>query len=416
MSSDIINAGAIGIVTEYNPFHNGHLRQIELVKSHFPECPVICVMSGNFVQRGEPAVWNKFARARAALICGADMIIELPVPFATASAEYFSYHAVKLLDSLGIVSHICFGSETGDLEPLSKAADLLISESPDFKAYLKARLNEGHSFPFARHMTIEHFAPESTEILNMPNNILGIEYIKALKKLESDINPFVIKREGEGYHSSDYTKELSSATAIRSALRAGHKELAGIPRKLAPLYDEYINSMGFHELDNLSLILQYIVKTRPPEYLASILDVDEGMHNSIIEICGAHKRISDILTQLKSKRYTYTRLSRALLHIILDITKEDFSEFCTDFPHYIRVLGFRKEWECLFSQIEANTDIPIVTNLKNHINSLSPAGYKLLQKEIAATDIYNLSGAGVFSKNTEFSESIVVVSKLDVKG
>jgi len=400
---------AIGIITEYNPFHSGHLRQIELVKKHFPAQPIICVMSGNFVQRGEPAIWDKFVRAKAALLCGVDMVIELPVPFATASAEYFSYHGMALLNSLGIVSHICFGSETGELAPLQRAAELLNAEDAEFRSILKRLLDEGHSYPLARHMVLEQLAPDAAEVCATPNNILGIEYLKAIIKLKSDIMPFVIKREGEGYHSVDYTKELSSATAIRAALKAGHKDLAGVPSELVPLYNEQIKRGEFNDLDKFSQILHYIVKTRPAEQLANILDVSEGLHNSIIRACAENKCISELLRELKSKRYAYTRLSRALLHIILDISKDDFITFSKGFPYYIRVLGFRKEWECLFSYINAQTDIPIITNLKNYESSLAPTGRRLILKEIEAMDIYNLSRVGNYPKNAEFSEPMVVI-------
>lgn len=400
---------AIGIITEYNPFHNGHMHQIELVKSKFPGYPVICVMSGNFVQRGEPAIWNKFVRAKAALLCGADMIIELPLPFATASAEYFAYYGVSLLNALGFVEYLCFGSEEGNSEKLEKAAQILVLEPYNFKAELKARLLLGNSYPTARHMALEHLLPELSGVLNKPNNILGIEYIKAIMRLGSNIKPFTIKREGEGYHSIDYTKELSSAKAIREALRAGKRNLSGIPEKLKPLYDEHINAGDFHDFDRLSPILQYIVKTGPPEKLAGILDIDEGLHNRIIDILGTNRLISESLNALKSKRYTYTRLSRGLLHILLDITKEDFNKFYESGPHYVRVLGFRKEWESLFSCINTYSGLPIITNLKNYQASLTLMGKELLEKEIASTDIYNLSGINAAPKNSEFSESIVVV-------
>ena len=400
---------AIGIVAEYNPFHNGHFRQIELVKNRFPGQPIICVMSGNFVQRGEPAIWDKFVRTKAALICGADMVIELPLPFATASAEYFSHHAVALLESLGIVGHICFGSETGELLPLQRVAELLTDENAEFKQSLKTLLDQGHSYPTARHMAIKKLAPDAAEVLSTPNNILGIEYLKAIIRLDSDIKPFIIKREGEGYHSKDHTKELSSATAIRTALIAGHKDLAGIPSELRPLYNTYIERGDFFELDNLSQILHYIVKTCKVEQLANALDVSEGLHNSIIEACGKHQNISVILKELKSKRYAYTRLSRALLHIILSINKDDFEEFMCGFPHYIRVLGFRKEWECLFAYIDESTDIPIITNLKNYEALSCLTGRKLLKKEIESSDIYNLCGQSVYPKNSEFSKTIIVV-------
>jgi len=400
---------AIGIITEYNPFHKGHLRQIDIVKTHFPGSPVICVMSGNFVQRGEPAIWNKFVRARAALLCGADMIIELPVPFATASAEYFAHYGLSLLNSLGFVKYLCFGSENDDLEILKKTAEILVMEPYGFKSELKARLILGDSYPAARHKALEHLMPALSDILNKPNNILGIEYIKAIMRLGSNIKPFAIKREGEGYHSSDYTKELSSAKAIREALRAGKCNLIGLPEKLKPLYDDQIKKGDYHDFDRLGDVLQYIVKTSPPEKLAKILDVDEGLHHRIIDILGSERLISKSLWSLKSKRYTYTRLSRALLHILLDITTADFNNFYESGPNYVRVLGFRKEWESLFSYINTYCPLPIITNIKNYHTVLSPIGKELLEKEIRSTDIYNLSGINPAPKNAEFSESIVVV-------
>ena len=404
---------AIGIITEYNPFHNGHLHQIELVKNCFTGRPVICVMSGNFVQRGEPAIWNKRERAKAALLCGADMIIEIPIVFATASAEYFADYALGLLDCLGCVDYLCFGSEAGETEILEKAARLLSAEGYSFKAELKARLGEGYSYPAARHMALQYLLPEASSVLDKPNNILGIEYIKAIIKQGSDIKPFAIKREGEGYHSLDYTKKLSSAKAVRAALRAGHSGPPGIPEALKLFYRELIGQRDFHDFDRLSSVLGYIVKTRSPEYLAGILDVDEGLHNSIIEAFGKKALISDVLDCLKSKRYAYTRLSRALLHILLDISKEEFSGFSRSGPHYVRVLGFRKESEYLLSHISKSAKAPLITGLKNYKKrtDLSPAGKKLIEKEIMSTDIYNLAGVWAQPKNAEFSYRIAVVGE-----
>lgn len=401
--------GAVGIIAEYNPFHNGHMFQIELIKRNFPGRPVICVMSGNFVQRGEPAIWNKFTRAKAALLCGADMIVELPVIFATASAEYFAHYALSLLAALGCVEYLCFGSESGELDFLEKAADMLLTESYSFKAELKAGLAKGHSYPLARHNALIHLLPGSSYILDKPNNILGIEYIKAIKRLGSNIKPYAIKREGEGYHSGDYTKFFSSAKAIRAAFRAGQNDPAGIPEILKNYYGEFIAQKDFHDFDRLSTVLGYIVKTRSPQYLAGILDVDEGLHNRICEVFGKEQLISKSLERLKCKRYAYTRLMRSLLHILLDITKEDFEQIYSLGPHYIRVLGFRKESGHLFNKITKSAKIPLIAGLKNYRSNLTDTGRKLIEKEIMSTDIYNLAGLHALPKNAEFSEQIVVV-------
>jgi len=366
-------------------------------------------MSGNFVQRGEPAIWNKFIRARAALICGADMVIELPVVFATASAEFFSHYALSLLNALGCVDYLCFGTEAGEHGILEEVAKALVNEGYSFKAELKARLAMGYSYPAARQAALEYLLPDTRDVLDKPNNILGIEYIKAIMRIDSNIKPFAIKRQGEGYHSGDHSKKLSSAKAIRAALRDGQASLAGIPDILVPFYKEHIESKDFHNYERLSPVLEYMVKTRSPEYLADILDIDEGLQNRIIEAFGREQLISKSLLRLKSKRYTYTKLQRALLHILLDITKKDFAQLNASAPHYIRVLGFRKKWECLFKAIESSTSIPIVTNIKNYRTTLTNSALKLMEKEIISTDIYNLASLKAHPKNAEFSEQIVVL-------
>ena len=399
----------IGIIAEYNPFHNGHMHQIKKALEKFPNKPIVCVMSGNFVQRGEPAIFDKHVRTRAALMGGADMVIELPVMFATASAEYFSHYAVSILSALGVVDYLCFGSEEGSSTILDKIADVLVAEDYGFRAELRARLAEGKSYPAAREAAVLNILPEAVGVIDKPNNILGIEYIKALKRLNSAIIPFAIKREGEGYHSGDYTKELSSAKAVRAALRMGIEEPPGVPDIVKSVYADAVNRRDFHDIDNLSDILSYIVKTKPPQYLAEIMDVDEGMHNAIVDVFGRERLLSEAAKRLKSKRYAHTRIMRALLHILLAVRKDEFTEFYERGPRYIRVLGFRKNSEYLFSEITSSATLPLLTNLKNYREILCPLGIKLIEKEIMATDIYNLTGTKAMPKNAEFREPIVIL-------
>ena len=403
--------GATGIIAEYNPFHNGHLNQIKIIESMFPNESIVCIMSGNFVQRGEPAVFNKYARTHAALECGAALVVELPFAFASSSAEYFASYAVSLLNATGIADKLFFGSEYGQIDLLEKTARLLAFESPEYSELLKATLSSGLSYPRARAETIAALLPEAAEILSEPNNILGIEYIKAILKQNAKLKPFTIKRQGEAYHSLDYQAELSSASAIRAAIKSGNYDSAinNIPAQAADIYESQINENMIFDLDAYSPYLHYRISTMSAGEIANIAGVEEGLENRIIKVCGKHCLISEILGELKSKRYTYTKLSRVLLHIILGLTKADFNEYLTDKPHYIRILGFRKEYEYLLAQIEKSANAPLVVNLKNSTDKLSGTGAKLLAHEIASTDIYNLAAPSPCPKNAEYSRPLIIV-------
>ena len=214
----------LGLITEYNPFHNGHLYHLEKSKELCSADYVVCVMSGNFIQRGEPAIVNKWARAEMAVLAGADLVLELPVVYAMASAEFFAYAAIKTLDSIGITDCICFGSESGEIETLDKIAEILCKEPPLFRTLLKEHLAEGKSFPVSRQSALIKYMACSGQIetagdigfiLEQSNNILGIEYLKALKKLGSKIKPYTIKRIDNEYGAQNLTGRISSATSIR---------------------------------------------------------------------------------------------------------------------------------------------------------------------------------------------------------
>jgi predicted nucleotidyltransferase len=215
----------IGIVAEYNPFHNGHLYQLQASRGQTGADCAVVVMSGNYTQRGEPAIVDKWARAEMALHSGADLVIELPVAYAMGSAEYFAYGAVKLLDSLNAVNMICFGSEAGSIEKLSAAAAILADEPESYKSYLKDYLSKGLSFPAARQKAISSYCKNTygkddlSSLLKSPNNILGIEYLKALRRLKSNIVPMTIERVGNEYNQAELTGKMSSATSIRKTIR-----------------------------------------------------------------------------------------------------------------------------------------------------------------------------------------------------
>jgi len=403
--------GAVGIIAEYNPFHNGHLNQIRKIEDMFPGEPVICVMSGNFVQRGEPAIFNKYIRTEAALKCGAAMVIGLPFAFASASAEYFAGYAVSILEATGIVDKICFGSEHGEMGLLEEVARLLAFESKAYSDSLRNNLALGMSYPKARQEAVGGLLPEAVEILSEPNNILGIEYIKAIYKQNAKLIPHTIKRQGEGYHSLNSSTDLSSATAMRAAIKSGEYSNAfkSLPTHIADIYKSQIENEMIFDFNAFSPYLHYRISTMASYDLANIAGIDEGLENAIIKVCAKYKLISEILVELKSKRYTYTKLSRALLHIILDLSKSDFENYGKNKPHYIRVLGFRKEYENLLKQMENNAKAPLILNLKNSTDNLSETGRRLLEREIIATDIYNLAAPYPMVKNFEYTQPLVIV-------
>lgn len=404
-----------GIVTEYNPFHNGHQRHIaESIQTANADC-VIAVMSGNFVQRGEPAIIDKFARTKMALLNGVDMVLELPVYYATAGAEHFARAAVSVLENCGIVGSICFGSESGDITALKAVAHKLLNEDGEFKSTLKQALSKGVSYPKARQAALERCGGLTELALNEPNNILAIEYLKAIELLSSPIVPYTIKRQGAHYHSENISSEnIASATAIRKTiLNAPTDALCGVmPQNCLDILRNEINSGNItRSIDEFSDIFHYIVATTDSDILKNIADVDEGLENRIIACAQSRYLISDIASAVKTKRYVLTKIKRALLHIILSITKEDFNYFNADgYSQYIRVLGFRKQSEHLLTLLHEKAKLPVITNLKYADRLLCESAKRMLQKEIEATQIYQAAMKKNNAEPTpELSGQLVIV-------
>lgn len=359
----------VGLIAEYNPFHNGHQYHIEKAKEITDADAVIVVMSGNFVQRGTPAIMPKHLRTKMALKAGASVVIELPVCYATGTAEQFAYGAISILNSLGCVDSICFGSECGDIDILSDLAEILCNEPVEYKMYLQDYLRDGLSFPSARQRAIADIYPSQvfSEILEQPNNILGIEYLKALYRLNSNIKPYTIARISSNYHDTDLQTEFSSATALRQTISS---------KNFADLYGQIpSNSMTILEdnyeirypifANDFSILLKYRLLNETKSSLAEYADVSDELANRIYKQRNQFLDFEQFCELLKTKEVTYSRISRALLHILLGIKKLD----CVDIK-YARVLGFRMEDTDVLSQIKDSSPIPLITKLTQYSDSL----------------------------------------------
>lgn len=399
----------LGLITEYNPFHNGHKYHIEEAKRITNADYVIAVMSGNFVQRGAPAVINKYSRTAMALNNGIDLVLELPVCYSTASAEYFSHGAVDLLNKLGVVDAICFGSECGDLELIKEAADYLIQAPASFHTTLQEALKEGMTYPAARTKayldTMQEVSPEKkeaiTSLLLEPNNILGIEYVKALRRLDSNITPYTIKRLSAHYHDDMLSEEqetsISSATAIRRAIfekdaAVSYFELMkqSVPADVYQmLLDSYDRGYPISEED-FAASIKYKLLMTDRESLPDYLDLTPDLSDRIKKLSPYPKEISELAQLIKTRNVTLTRINRALVHLLLGIKKKDFEEYNAEgYNRYARVLGIRRESSTLLRNIESSSTLPIITKVSKAYELLDELAMKMLKADILATDLYN---------------------------
>ncbi|MCL2377289.1 MAG: nucleotidyltransferase [Defluviitaleaceae bacterium] len=397
-----------GVVTEYNPFHNGHLYHLEQSRQETGADTIIAVMSGDFVQRGEPAIIDKYKRTQMALLCGADMVIELPVAHATSSAEGFAAAACRLLAATNIVDALCFGSEAGEIDPLIAIARHLCNETEDFKQILKKQLASGVSFPVARATALKSTFGPDADIINTPNNILGIEYLKAIIKYDLPMVPYTIKRQGAEHNSEDFLSHSASAGAIRKFIRDGG-DIAQITALMPKasyniLLGEHRRSI-LNNLDNFSPFLHYILHNMPRDRLAGLSGLSQALQNRLTASARQHYLISDVLAATKTKSHTHTALQRAVVHILLGINTPALRN---DAP-YIRVLGFRREKEGLLRRLHATASLPVITNLK-HTKDLPPYARNMLDLEIAATKAFwlGLRHNGVPEKN-EFERPMIMV-------
>lgn len=401
----------VGIIAEYNPFHNGHAYHIQQAKDLTGADFCVVVMSGDFVQRGMPALMDKHLRASCALAGGADLVLELPVCYAVSSAEYFANGAVTLLDQLGIIDSLCFGSECGDINVLTQFAKELLTESPAFKKELDHKLRLGYSYPQSRNAALEASAPHltaHTNVLSTPNNILGIEYCKAILLLESRITPYTVKRAGASYHDNSLESLYCSAQAIRESLRQTQvpqtaiRQVPAYAREIAE--EAYLKSYPIFS-DDISLLVHYSLLSRNAFGFTDYPDIDRELSDRIRKYLPKYHDFESFCELLKSKNRTYARISRSLLHVLLDIRTEDFALYRKEGPvFYARMLGFRESAAPLLSAIKEKSRIPLLSKLADAEKQLAPTALSMLEKDIYASHIYQSVVRHKFPNTDPFPE------------
>ncbi len=403
----------LGIISEYNPFHNGHgyhlQKSIEKTKADY----TVCIMSGHFLQRGEPALFDKWQRAEIAIENGIDLVLELPTIYACNSAEYFGHGAVKLLDGLGCVTHLSFGSESGQLDALSHIASILVREPKEFKTLLHQYLDEGVSFPKAREKALIDFGV-SADDMNQSNNILGIEYIKSLIKLNSSIQAVTVKRFGSDYNDPTIHGEICSATAIRATLNKT-KDMNTVKNVVSPatfqLLTDYIskNHTPTYLEDTLPL-LQYELLSSDSHALSNIFSFSEGIENRIIKTVRENKDVESLINSIKSKRYTQTRIQRMLMHVLLKMEKEPVNQIMNDeSTHFLRILGASENGFKLIRHLKKNelNKYPLITNINKEVSDNAPIN-KMLKYDIRATDTYNTMNKRNLYANSDYVKRPIV--------
>lgn len=407
----------VGIVAEYNPFHNGHKYQMDKIKKETGADYVIVAMSGNFLQRGVPALCDKFTRTEMALKCGADLVIEIPTLWATASAEYYAHAGVSLLASTGVVTHLAFGAETDDLDALLQVASILKEEPAVYRAVLANSIRTGNAFPVARKNALITSLPlfpteKLDELLDNPNNILALEYLKALPK---SIEPILIQREGAGYHDTEIDTELPSASAIREAIwkDADMEAIAhAMPKESFALLK---NAFEHHQLlttNDFSEALGYCLLSQMHSGFASYADCNQDFSNKVKNALNDYTFFEDFIDTLKTKDMTYTRVNRCLLHILLDIKQNDYTiGRAIGYAPYLRLLGFRNASSALLSEIKHAASVPIISKAADASTLLDYETNKFFDKDVFASNLYYQHVArksGNRPKN-EFTNQIVIL-------
>ncbi len=334
------------IICEYNPFHNGHLYQLNAAKELSGADAVLCVMSGNFVQRGEAAIADKYTRARHAILAGADAVIELPVAFTTANAELFAKGAIHILSSIPSITHLCFGAENADSATFKKAAELLNNEPQNVSKTIKRLIKEGVSYAKARAQAFAEYIPQ--EFLSSPNNILGVEYTKALLSANTNIEILPIARKGGDYKDNVLQEHYSSATAIRTAIQSGKNITGQVP--------PFVKSdLALRDQKVLESLEKYAILTKSTQEIAKVCDCTEGLENALKR---AATEPATLVESLTCARYTSSRIRRIALQNALQIDESLIRE-SLKVPLYLRILAIKKERKDVLSVLSASS-APIV--------------------------------------------------------
>ena len=401
----------LGIIAEYNPFHNGHFYHLEKSKKITNYDYTIAIMSGNFTQRGSTSIIDKWEKTKIALSNGIDLVIELPTLYAISSAENFADGSIKILNSLGIVNYLSFGSECPDIKILDKIADVLYIEPDNYKLLLSQELKKGLSFPKARENALSLYCKDTSfsNILNCPNNILAIEYLKALKKYKSSITPICIERFKTEHSSTEFSKSFASSTAIRNLINNKKFDIIKnlVPSSSYSIIMENIKKGSFiSDLNIFEKEIIYLIRKMNIEDIRNLPDVSEGLEFSIKKASNLCNNISDFFNIVKSKRYTYTRIQRILLYALLGITKSDI-EVSKNTTPYIRVLGFNDNGKNLISSI-SKTNPNIITSVNKFVNcNKNPDLDLILSKDIFASNVYNIGFKSNYENNLDFKNGVI---------
>ena len=411
-------SNVLGIISEYNPFHNGHLYHLIESKKATQSNYSICVMSGNFTQRGDVSIIDKWSRTQMAIENGIDLVIELPTIYAISSAENFASGAVKILDSLGIVDFMSFGSECNDISILSEVTDVLTNEPSEYKTLLSHELSRGVSFPKARERALMMYLNDIrrfNNVLSSPNNILGIEYLKALDRQNSKIHPITIKREGSAYNDDSIPSNsgFASATSIRNLCQSHD---ISILQNFMPetsfniLQDCLENGHIVRNISELDKTIIYTLRKMSIDEIANLPDVSEGLEFAIKSAVNQCNTITELLSIINTKRYTQTRLKRIFLYALLGITKKDMQISKTTKP-YIRILGFNSKGRELISEISKhNRRLTIISSVKKFMDSNSNKNLKLmLEKDIWATNVYTLGYEYDSIGNLDYTHKLITL-------
>jgi len=404
--------GILGIVSEYNPFHNGHLHHLEVSKQLTKSAFTVAVMSGNFVQRGNTSLVDKWVKTEMALKNGIDLVIELPTIYAISSAENFADGAIKILNSLGVVDYVSFGSEIGEINSLNEVANILYKEPKEFSNLITAQLKSGISYPKAREIALSQYFGTSkkySEILNNPNNILGVEYLKSIKKHRSHIKPITIKRDYSDYNSTKVKNGIASATAIRTMIQNNKNVHYVVPYETYELLDECINSGKIiSDLKVFEKEIIYTLRKMTISEIALLPDVSEGLENKIKIAANNFNTLEELVSNIKSKRYTQSRIQRILLYALLDITQKDMNSSKRVTP-YIRVLGFNKHGKRIISAIAAaNPRLSIIVSVKKFMeSSINNSLRNMISKDIFATNVYTLGFKENPIANLDYTHKVI---------
>ena len=390
-----------GIICEYNPFHNGHLYHIRETRKN-GATHIVAVMSGSFVQRGDTAIMDKLERARLAVRSGADLVIELPVQYCLSSAENFASGAVYLLNALGAVDELSFGSECGDAQRLREAMETVGVTAAAHAEEIKSIMEKGYTYPRALTSVMNGIDPEAASIIAEPNNLLAIEYLRALKKFGSDIQPFTVKRVNADHDSSKTENGYASASCIREMIEKKADIREFTTTEWAAAISAAISRGEIASLSRLERVILYKLRSSSVEEISQVYDVGQGLEHRIYGARMAGS-LDELLFTVKTKRYTMARIRRIMLSLLIGITKDDMKNL----PPYGRILAFNERGREILARAKDSAKIPFASSIAK-LSQLGSPAERFAELEIRASDIYGLSLETVTSAQKDYRAKIMI--------